>query len=69
MQCQRYGPSYVPPSSRPRVQFHQFKGTDLESMVHVSQRLGTLVEKSARPEAYWAQIAKDLPPNLGADPP
>ena len=34
-----------PPSILPRVQSQQFKGPDLEGMIHMSQRLDILVEK------------------------
>ena len=50
-------------SSCPRVPGHSIKGQDLGNRVRSSQRVYMLVEKSARPKAYWAQIAGLHPPN------
>ena len=68
MQINIENASYAFKIKRPRVPLHSIKGQDLKTRVCLSQRPYMLIKRSTGPEAYWAQIAKEKPPKLGAEP-
>ena len=55
-------------SNRPRVQFHPFKGTDLENVVNPGQRLCMLMAKVKEAKVIGPRLLRENPPKLGADP-